>query len=85
MLEDNPPTQSPVEHAETTSDPLLDLANYLDAVTYFSLLQDHGSMPTAKQAQIMKDKPKCKVPKWIKFADKLFQGLYKLGSKLYDH
>jgi predicted DNA-binding protein YlxM (UPF0122 family) len=63
----------------------LDLANYLDAVTYFSLLQDHGSMPMAKQTQIMKDKPKSKVPKRIKFADKLFQGLYELGLKLYDH
>jgi hypothetical protein len=71
--------------AESTSDPLLDLANYLDAVTYFSLLQDHGSMPMAKQTQIMKDKPKSKVPKWRKFADKLFQGLYELRLKLYDH
>jgi len=33
----------------------------------------------------MKSKPKSKVPKRIKFADKLFQGLYELGSKLYDH
>jgi predicted DNA-binding protein YlxM (UPF0122 family) len=85
MAEENPPPQSPVEHAESTSDPLWDLANYLDPVTYFSLLQDHGSTPTAKQAQIMKSKPKSKVPKRIKFADKLFQGLYELGLKLYDH
>lgn len=82
MANENPIQQSPVEQAESYSDPLLDLANYLDAVTYFSLLQDRGSTPTAKQAQIMKDKPKSKVPKRIKFADKLFQGLYELGSKL---
>ncbi|KAL3798721.1 hypothetical protein HJC23_004472 [Cyclotella cryptica] len=59
---ENPPLQSPVEHAEPTSDPLLDLANYLDAVTYFSLLQNHASTPTGRQVQIMKSKPKSKVP-----------------------
>ena len=58
MDNENPTLQTPVGHAESTSDPLFDLANYLDAVTYFSLLQDHGSAPTAKQAQIMKDKPR---------------------------
>ena len=74
MADENPPIQSLTD--DSTIDPLLDLANYLDAVTFFSLLQDQGSLPTAKQAQIMKSKPKSKVPKRVKFGDKLFQGLY---------
>ena len=48
MADDNPTIQSPTD--DSTIDPLLDLANYLDAVTFFSLLQDQGSLPTAKQS-----------------------------------
>jgi hypothetical protein len=83
MTDENPSPSSPVQR-DSTSDPLSDLANYLDAATYFSLLQDSGLMPNTKQAKVMKGKPKSKVPKRIKFDGKLFQGLYELGSKLYD-
>ena len=44
MAEESPPPQSPVERTELTSDPLLDLSDYLDAVTYFSLLHLVGNV-----------------------------------------